>query len=108
MCLKRTTKVYECMQKPYVENNHRYLGSLIREKTKNEKFHISESLQSPHTASMPKRHPKFGILATVYCRVNFTLENSHFCLIKHTIKTTLNTLNMIEMYSISDNSIFNK
>lgn len=46
-------------------------------KKRREVSQISESLQSPHTPSMPKRHPKFGIRATAYCHVNFTLENYH-------------------------------
>lgn len=51
---------------------------LVKKKNKKREIsQISESLQSSHTPSMPRRHPKFGILATVYCRVNFTLENSH-------------------------------
>lgn len=64
------------MIKPHVGKKVLIFGLLLW-KEKNEKLHRFESLQSAHTPSMPKRHPKFGILATVYCRVNITLENSH-------------------------------
>lgn len=66
------------MQKPHVENNHIYLGSMIREKNKKMRNFTDFWITSVPTYSIhAQRHPKFGILATVCCRVNFTLEKSH-------------------------------
>lgn len=98
-----------CKSCMFKNKNHILLGSMIKKRKKSKKFHRFLT----HVIPTYSIHAKKGTLSVVYWQQCAAKSTSHekiliSCLIKHTIKTTLNTLNMIKMYSISDSSIVHK